>query len=131
MGLKSREVAAAAIAYPPWQEIIRGPSFVKKFLTKFDGITFRDVQKFKDRLANCNFKYEQYCNVFIEQHYILLSGHCCLCLMYPFLLCKSDGKCLCLDHRILWGDIDTVLWDCYFLTADYSNWPEWLFSDFE
>lgn len=118
--LKTREVASMAIAFPPWQQILTEASFIRKFVQPFKDVKHHDIQNFLKELELNNYEPLKIDNY----HSSVNSGHCCLCLLQPHMLCEKSDLCFCVDHRLLWGDIDLVLWQTYyFCSKETFQWP--------
>lgn len=120
--LKSRDIAATVLAVPKWSEFIKSPRFIKQFSKQFCSVRSFRLTRYLKMLHDNN--YESLSD--LEFHDILPSGHCVLCLLQPHLLCVNSEYCNCVDHRILWGDLDVIVWFGIDFKKTLQPWPKCL-----
>lgn len=105
--LKSRDIASAVIAIPEWKSFIQSSHFIKMHIDRFRQIPSLNLVRCIMYIERKHYR----CCKQSDFHDFLSSGHCILCLLQPHLLCEKTERCPCIDHRILWGDIDEVIWE--------------------
>ncbi|AGS11283.1 hypothetical protein [Duck adenovirus 1] len=127
--LPSRSIAAAAIAVPTWQPLLRTRSFIKRNVRRFEHIRSETLEMFVKELRWADYEVKTIpCDECREYTWRTLSNHCVHCLLMPHILLEplESTLCFCIDHLWLAGLDSAVVWEpVRWWEYDFKSCPPW------